>query len=82
MSAERLFEVAAKERWRGSRALVVVPRGCCPRCLQAPQEITQTELALFRHGGYGAARASTWLHCACGWELLVRVVEVNPRRVA
>lgn len=83
MSKARLFEVEAKERWRGSRALVPVPRDVCPRChVGSPQEQTITELALFIHGGYGAARRSVWLHCACGWELRTAVSEVNPRHVA
>lgn len=65
--------------------LVPLRREVCPRCGDGMRRETFTELALFRHGGYGANRSTTWAICAaqkCRAVRCVQVIETNPRRLA
>jgi hypothetical protein len=79
---DRLFEVAQRERWMGSKALVVLPREVCPECHGPLSERTFGQLALFRHGGYGADRSQVTAWCHCGWTLIRAITETNPQRRA
>lgn len=79
--AEVLFDPTAKTRWTGSRALVPIDRATCPSCGGHLREIRMTELALLRHGGYGASRETVSVSCVrCPWLLVVEVSEVRPDR--
>lgn len=75
---DRLFGVSAKERWTGSRALVVIPEGECPACGAQLDTESVDQRPLLRHGGYGAAQRTTMRHCRCGWRLLAEASEVRP----
>jgi len=63
-------------------ALACTDPDACPSCTEAVGELTMTEAPLLRHGGYGAARATTLRWCRdpdCGWWLVTDVSEVDPR---
>lgn len=78
MSDDRLFEVEAKERWTGSRALVVLAPDACPSC-GGPLDVESVDQRpLLRHGGYGAAKRTTMRHCRCGWRMQSESSEVKP----
>ena len=80
MTKARLFgDRARQRRWTGSRALVPLPRDRCPDCQGPTQTRGITNVPLFSHGGYGAAKQTTQRWCPCGWMSAVDVVEVNPR---
>lgn len=74
-----LFERQRRKRWTGGRALVPLDPDLCPACGQPTDTETTVEMALVRHGGYGADRSTTRRHCPCGWSLLAVTVETNPR---
>lgn len=76
--AERLFDVARKDRWTGSRALVPLPADICPACGEPLDSETVDQRPLLRHGGYGAAQRTTMRHCRCGWRLQSERSEVKP----
>lgn len=77
--SERLFETERVTRQRTSRDLVVIEPGNCPACGDIAVTECVTEVPLLRHGGYGAARASSRRHCPrCGWTMLAEVSEVRP----
>ena len=67
------------EQWTGSRALVPFPRGICPDCGDAFAELSVSQGALFRHGGYGATERTVVDRCFCGYRLVREITEVNPR---
>ena len=73
-----LFETPRRRRWRGSKALVPLPRDACPSCGGELQVLVVGQAALFRHGGYGATLASTVRWCHCGWRLEAQRQEVRP----
>lgn len=75
---DRLFDVAAKERWTGSRALVLVPADACPSCGAELDTESVDQRPLLRHGGYGAAERTTMRHCRCGWRMQSERSEVKP----
>lgn len=75
---ERLFEVEAKERWTGSRALVPLPKDACPHCGGELDVETVDQRPLLRHGGYGAALSTTMRYCRCGWRMQAAQSEVKP----
>lgn len=70
----------ARQRWRGSRALVHVPLHACPSCGSAYRAEEVAQPALVRHGGYGGTTRTTTLRCPCGWSLVSQVHEVRPDR--
>lgn len=76
--AERLFDVAAKTRWTGSRALVLLDPTRCPTCGRDLDVETVAQAPLLRHGGYGAAETVVMRHCRCGWRLLAERSELRP----
>jgi hypothetical protein len=69
------------ELWTGSRALVPWTPGRCPDCAgDELRQVTVAEPTLFRHGGYGATRATTVDVCGgCGYRRTVNVTELSPR---
>lgn len=69
-----------RARWTGSRELVLVGHDHCPSCGAVPDGLTVHEDALLRHGGHGATRITTTLHCPCGWSLTVQQHETRPPR--
>lgn len=75
---DRLFDVEDKERWTGSRELVVLPEDACPACGGELDEETVDQRPLLRHGGYGAAERTTMRHCRCGWRMESERSEVKP----
>lgn len=78
MKRERLFDIEGKERWTGSRSLVVLPPDACPECGSGLDEETVDQRPLLRHGGYGAAKRTTMRHCRCGWRMQSESSEVKP----
>lgn len=78
MKRDRLFDVEAKERWTGSRELVVLPDDACPSCGSPLDTETVDQLPLLRHGGHGAAERTAMRHCRCGWRLEAERREVKP----
>lgn len=77
---QALFDAPAIRRERTSKALVPVSLDACPSCGGLLLSDTHGQLALFRHGGYGATRMTTTLSCpGCTWSLVVDVTETNPR---
>lgn len=78
MKKERLFDVDAKERWTGSKALVPLPDDACPSCGGELDTETVDQRPLLRHGGYGAAERTSMRHCRCGWRMQSERSEVKP----
>jgi len=77
----RLIEQERKPRWTGSKALVVLPTGECPVDGSPLVAHEQTEMALLRHGGYGADRRTIAETCEqCGWSITREVSEANPNK--
>lgn len=80
--AERLFDVASKRRWKGSRALVPVSLDACPACGGVLRRQAVETAPLLRHGGYGAASRIIEFFCtaggSCRWSLVREVSEVRP----
>lgn len=82
MKPRRLFDTA---RVTGPRSrctdLVPLARALCLACGSETRTATIGEPALFRHGGYGATRLTTFLLCAneaCRAVRFLRVEEVRP----
>ena len=73
-----LFDAPKRQRWTGSRALVLLPSDACPSCGGTLQTMSVGQPALFRHGGYGATLASTVRWCHCGWRLEAVRQETRP----
>lgn len=76
-----VVEVAPVEAWTGSRALVHVPRGKCPRCGAPTVDVAWAEPTLFRHGGHGATRETVVEVCRsiwCHWSITRSVTEMRP----
>lgn len=73
------FDVEQRPAWTGGKALAVLPRDACPECLGPLAEREFGEMALFRHGGYGATRSSVTAWCRCGWTVVRSITEANPR---
>lgn len=80
----RIYDVDKKVRERTTKALVPVSLNACPSCGCPDLDRTQVgEMALLRHGGYGATRSTTTLSCPrCTWSLVVDVTETDPRKDA
>lgn len=78
MVADRLFDVARKTRWSGSRALVPLDPERCPSCGAGLDLDVVAQGALFFHGGYGAAELTVTRHCRCGWRLEAERSETRP----
>lgn len=77
--ADRMLDVERVERARTTKALVPVALTACPECGGPLTESLYAEQALFRHGGYGADRATTTLSChRCTWTLVIDVTETRP----
>lgn len=77
----RLFDVASKKRWTGSRALVPISPHVCPACGFVLDACAVGQLSLFFHGGYGATEETTRRYChSCGWSMVAAVDSRNPRR--
>lgn len=51
----------------------------CPDCGQPVRDLTWSQPALVRHGGYGATETTTRRYCRCGWGIVATVVTDNPR---
>lgn len=68
--------------WKGSYALASVGAGAgCMECGGHIVTETTGQLALFRHGGYGATLSVTRRWCpSCGWDAGTHRTETNPRR--
>ena len=80
---DRLFGVAAKTRWKGSKALVPISPHLCPACGFALDSCAVGQLSLFFHGGYGATEETTRRYChGCGWSMVAAVNSTNPRQGA
>lgn len=76
-----LFDPQSRDQWTGGKALEPVARDRCPQCLGSLRSTCTTEMALFRHGGYGAWRETTVVSCErCGWSLVAEVSEIRPDR--
>lgn len=87
MSLTRLFEHTPAPKRRGTTtALVLVGTDRCPACTGPVAAEHREELPLLRHGGYGASRSTTRLHCqdltTCGWSLDTAIAEHRPPRQA
>ncbi len=85
--SDRLFSIALEPRTRLSLCvdLVPYPGDVCLRCGGPVTSESIGQPALFRHGGYGATRMSTFLLCRdqkCRGVRLSRVIEVRPERRA
>lgn len=79
--ADYLFDRGkARLRHGTTKALVHVPLDACPTCGGELEREVIGQAALIRHGGHGATLVSERLHCTCGWTLLHRQSELNPRR--
>ena len=66
--------------WGGSKAIAVIPPGC-PECGGPIFTEGVGQLALFRHGGYGATVTIERRWCpSCGYDAGGRRTETNPRR--
>lgn len=84
MSRLTLIDVERAARAPRSKCRDLVPRTReeCTRCRAPVTYESVTELALFRHGGYGADRETRFVVCTntrCRAVRLAVVVEVNPR---
>jgi len=67
-----------RHRWTGTLAIERRQPGC-PECGGPLVSVTAHQPALFRHGGYGATRRTTWTACPhCRWSLEAAVDEVRP----
>lgn len=78
---DRLLDVERqpRERWTGSRALVLLGREVCVRCGGEVTEFTFGQLPLFRSHGQGAVAETTLMICSvCQWTFIAAVTEVNP----
>ena len=83
----RLFDFERARTGPRSRCLELVPleRDRCYRCGTDVDVESIGQLALFRHGGYGATQMSTFHICRnskCRCVRLANIVETNPRWVA
>ena len=79
-------EATRRNTWHGETLPVpyVGDRGC-RRCSvgQLVQLEPSTQMALFYHGGYGAAERKTYDLClACGHVSIIHIETLNPRRFA
>lgn len=78
-----LFEFLDRaEKWKGGKALAIREPGC-PECATPLIAASVTQPALFRHGGYGASKRTTWAICPnteCRWSVEHTVEEVRPDR--
>lgn len=78
MAAAQLFD-SDREKRRGGKALERLNPARCPECQDKLQAETVGEPALFFHGGYGALRQTSTLHCpTCGWTMVSEISEVRP----
>lgn len=82
---QRLLEVerAPKPKLSRCRDLVPVERDTCFVCGGPIRHESIGQPALFRHGGYGATRMTTFAICterACRAVRIVRTIEVRPDR--
>lgn len=76
-----LFDAGERRARHGAtRELVVLGLTFCPECGRRVTTEVTDEFALLRHGGYGATRTTSRLHCHCGWSLLREVTETRPPR--
>lgn len=80
----RLFDFERARQGPLSKCTDLVPltMNRCYRCGTDVDEESVGQLALFRHGGYGATQMSTFHLCRntkCRAVRLANVVEVNPR---
>lgn len=83
----RLLDVPRVDRGQRStcRDIVPLPKRQCRSCGGPVRTESVTEMALFRHGGYGADRETRFDVCLdreCRTVRCAVVVEVNPRRRA
>ncbi len=68
--------------WGGSYAIAVRPEGC-PECGGTITTQSTGQLALFRHGGYGATVTTVRRWCpTCGFDAGTHRTETNPRGAA
>lgn len=80
---DRLLDVEPLIKRKGTtKALVLVGTDTCPACGNEVLSENREEIPLLRHGGYGASRTTTRLHCTdrtnCGWALDSFVGEHRP----
>ena len=80
----RLFDFERARQVPRSKCTSLVPLDVqrCFRCRSEVDVESVGQLALFRHGGYGATQMSTFHLCRntkCRAVRLANVVEVNPR---
>jgi hypothetical protein len=77
-----LFAIPPKVSRRG-RSKALVPYGLvCPHGHGPLVRFSETQPALFVHGGYGAAQQTIWHACLasrCGYSVTSEVSEINPR---
>lgn len=59
-------------------SLVPLRLDACPSCDGVLDVEHVTQGVLLRHGGYGAERRTSTVHCVCGWSLLREVSEQRP----
>lgn len=78
-------EAVRRHTWSGSRAVIPYQgKRACSKCSMGVlvRLAPSTQLALFYHGGYGAAERSTYDLClACGHVVVVAVETLSPRRL-
>lgn len=82
-----LFEVTVEKRPVLSRCTDLIPlrRDVCLACGGPVEHESVGQPALFRHGGYGATRMTTFAVCRdreCLAVRFVRSIEVRPERAA
>lgn len=85
MTRARLFDAPREQARKGTTTdLVFVGVEVCPTCGGDILAEHREEMPLLRHGGYGASRTTTRLHCGdhCGWSLDSFVGEHRPPRSA
>lgn len=77
-----LFEVAPLAP-KARTCTDLVPFGLnCPHGHGPLIAYSECQPALFVHGGYGAARQTTWHQCSqpkCRFSVTTEIIEVNPR---
>lgn len=87
MSRPSLFTIEVETRPPLSRCTDLIPlrRDACLGCGGPVEAESVGQPALFRHGGYGATRMTTFAVCQnpeCLAVRFVRTIEVRPERVA